>query len=877
MHVESVHIVGYQQLAGTYELALGLTVVTGANEAGKSALHEALVHSLFGFSSVDRRQRGGSSPKELRRPWSGAPFRAVATLVDRESRLVRVDWDFDLDRVEVRDATTGEGIFSEQPTQRQEFTTGPRLVGLDRADHRQLSCLFQESLSAVSSSDSLRQALQRAVEATAADEHGVEGADEALRGVLSRIGVQSNHYGALATGELKRVERQVEELDRDLVQAHRRREELDELAARQAARTAELERLGARELAVRQTIMRETAEQLTVASSEATRLAAAVTGGIEHQRQAMPADLTGRVASARDMLGDAEDELAAAAAARESHREEVERLHESHRAADAECEALAAYADVSTQAETEVREALGELRGVADAPTPPAPPPPRDELLERFRRGRSEATSVITSAAPRALSPLLITLVAVLTIAGIGAGLAFRPAAFALVLIAAVVLVVGSGRVRPSLPAQPATFEGRSVSELATASAKEDEIWIAHQAALAEHDRLAQLAAARAEHAESSLLEILDGVAPGEGAIEQRAAAYLMQCERQRAWADAWSRVERIASEQRIAMEPSRRHRTASEQRDRAERELRRLLEQVDVRDDDLGAAAEAFELLLGREAEAQGAAERRAGDAGRLDQLLAGRTLDELREEADCAREALAVHEEAHGRLAREDVDERTARELIDERARVAEETADLAARRDEREGALDDPADLELRLHAAREKVAALHRLRDAVRIAREELAASAREAHRRVAPHLNAALARELPRITRGRYREAMVGDDLTIRVVAPETGSVVDVERVSRGTRDQIALVERLELARLLDPSGGGSPLLLDDCFAHTDVHRLPLAVELLAEVAAHRQVVLFSDDPDVVAAVCSADAAAAVIELADPVVEAAATA
>jgi uncharacterized protein YhaN len=84
---------------------------------------------------------------------------------------------------------------------------------------------------------------------------------------------------------------------------------------------------------------------------------------------------------------------------------------------------------------------------------------------------------------------------------------------------------------------------------------------------------------------------------------------------------------------------------------------------------------------------------------------------------------------------------------------------------------------------------------------------------------------------------------------------------------------------MPLARLrfLGPTGGGSPLVLDDCFAHTDVHRLPLAVELLAEVAVHRQVVLFSDDPDVVAAVCSAEPAAAVIELADPVRSGAATA
>jgi uncharacterized protein YhaN len=201
-----------------------------------------------------------------------------------------------------------------------------------------------------------------------------------------------------------------------------------------------------------------------------------------------------------------------------------------------------------------------------------------------------------------------------------------------------------------------------------------------------------------------------------------------------------------------------------------------------------------------------------------------------------------------------------------------VVEEIAELSARREERESALGDPADLELQLHAARTEAGELERLRDAARIAREELAEAARTAHRLVAPHLNEALARALPRVTRGRYREAMVGDDLGIRVIAPETKKVVDVERLSRGTRDQIALVERLELARLLDPTGGGAPLLLDDCFAHTDLYRLPLAVQLLAEVSEHRQVILFSDNTAVVDAVADTAADAVVIELSDPVDE-----
>jgi len=81
-----------------------------------------------------------------------------------------------------------------------------------------------------------------------------------------------------------------------------------------------------------------------------------------------------------------------------------------------------------------------------------------------------------------------------------------------------------------------------------------------------------------------------------------------------------------------------------------------------------------------------------------------------------------------------------------------------------------------------------------------------------------------------------------------LVAPETGRQVPADQLSRGTQDQIFLVQRLELARMLDPSLGAAPLLLDDPFARTDPDRLRLGVELLAEMATDRQIVLFSEDP-----------------------------
>jgi uncharacterized protein YhaN len=128
------------------------------------------------------------------------------------------------------------------------------------------------------------------------------------------------------------------------------------------------------------------------------------------------------------------------------------------------------------------------------------------------------------------------------------------------------------------------------------------------------------------------------------------------------------------------------------------------------------------------------------------------------------------------------------------------------------------------------------------------------------------LNEALRRYLPVVTDGRYRNAVVDDELRIQVEAPETGRLVPVGELSRGTQDQIYLIERLEIVRLLDSTTGEAPLLLDDPFARFDENRLRLALHVLREVAAHRQVVLFSEDQDLVDAARAICRECAVVEL-----------
>ena len=124
-------------------------------------------------------------------------------------------------------------------------------------------------------------------------------------------------------------------------------------------------------------------------------------------------------------------------------------------------------------------------------------------------------------------------------------------------------------------------------------------------------------------------------------------------------------------------------------------------------------------------------------------------------------------------------------------------------------------------------------------------------------------------EQRRITGGRYTSAIVNGDLDVQVEIKETGQLKPADELSRATKDQLFLVERLEIARLLAPTNGQAPLLLDDPFAHYDRTRLRRGLEILADVAEERQVIVFSEDSDLITLARTLRPTTVVIALASP--------
>ncbi len=67
----------------------------------------------------------------------------------------------------------------------------------------------------------------------------------------------------------------------------------------------------------------------------------------------------------------------------------------------------------------------------------------------------------------------------------------------------------------------------------------------------------------------------------------------------------------------------------------------------------------------------------------------------------------------------------------------------------------------------------------------------------------------------------------------------------IERLSGGTREQIAVLVRLGLARLFAQKGMPAPLILDDALVYSDDERIERAFEALRLAARHHQVIVFT--------------------------------
>ncbi|HXA42310.1 MAG TPA: AAA family ATPase [Candidatus Solibacter sp.] len=163
---------------------------------------------------------------------------------------------------------------------------------------------------------------------------------------------------------------------------------------------------------------------------------------------------------------------------------------------------------------------------------------------------------------------------------------------------------------------------------------------------------------------------------------------------------------------------------------------------------------------------------------------------------------------------------------------------------------------APLEERAVELRQRIAHLEAFGDACVLAAQTLASASEEIRRAYAPKLQAHLSRDLEQVTDGRYREALVSDRFEVLLRTPDTGSMVDLKHLSRGTQQQIYLLLRLGLLEVMSGGTESLPMLLDDALALADDAR---RTELLSILEAQpRQVIYFTAGETEAAATFGAD-------------------
>jgi len=107
------------------------------------------------------------------------------------------------------------------------------------------------------------------------------------------------------------------------------------------------------------------------------------------------------------------------------------------------------------------------------------------------------------------------------------------------------------------------------------------------------------------------------------------------------------------------------------------------------------------------------------------------------------------------------------------------------------------------------------------------------------------------RYLAELTEGRYTKVIAPLEDEKILVINRQGQHVPVERLSRGTVEQLYLALRFSLIQSYHQAGVNLPLVLDDTLVNFDHRRARQAVRLLKEMSATHQLLLFTCHPHMI--------------------------
>ncbi len=183
---------------------------------------------------------------------------------------------------------------------------------------------------------------------------------------------------------------------------------------------------------------------------------------------------------------------------------------------------------------------------------------------------------------------------------------------------------------------------------------------------------------------------------------------------------------------------------------------------------------------------------------------------------------------------------------DAVDARIEVNRKQVELAT-----DGDLPSLAELEEEQAAAEREVVLLRRASDILDTTREHLKAAQDEVHRMLAPDLREALEKRLSLVTDGRYSAVRIDPEEGMEVqLEVEDGVFRSATELSHGTVDQTYLLLRIGLAEALGDRKESAPLFLDDATVHSDTDRTIRFLDLLIALSEERQIVVFTQEEEV---------------------------
>lgn len=895
MRIERVEAHVFGPLKGeTLELAPGMTVVHGPNEAGKSSWHAALYAGLCG-----RRRGPGAGTREDRafaerhRPWHSERWEVGVVVALSDGRKVELRHDL-AGGVDCRatDLELGRDVSDE--IMFEGAPDGARWLGLNRRTLPATVCVRQtDVLGILDDPGLLQEGLQRAAATGGADST----AEQALLALATfrreRVGLDRRN----STKPLRRAVETVQAARASLAQARSSHEEYVQLVAQRDRTREEAARAVGQLAEAREQHARAEAEALRKRLERAEALAARAGQG-EPPEVTTDDELAERVSTAlaahdarppaaEPLEGEDAGQLAAALAALppapEGDTEPAVAVVCAYEEWDEARQAVRAH-DAARPVERPVPETGGftteELRRLADAlETVDAPVDPalRAEA-ERLRAALDRTDSGMTGTLAAVCLAMLV--------AG-GAAVAAGLAMVAGVLVA-LGLAAGAGSFVASRRARPTVSPGEVTAAEARLAIAEERQADARRARDGAREQLAA-AAITAEAAPvrslARTLEASEGLSDRLSAWQERsgvlagvqaeAAARLWEALRARgeSLGDApdpamafkvygqkcrQRAVQASHALRREDLERRLRARGLAEQdaRDRRERRDRALellrsaaVAAGELPDGEADDIAERLREWRRRRSEVRRAAQQRREAWVELQHLLDGRTLQERREELAQRQSSLREQPPVRPPSSKPLPDLETLQAAEGEAARRA---AHLEGQVDDRGRDLPCVAGVEEQLSRAEEELSKVRELDATLERTQQFLEAARDRVHRDIAPQLKAAVERRLHTVTAGRYTQVAV-DPATLAVMVRAAGAPWRAaSSLSHGTAEQVYLLLRLALAEHLVSGNETAPLVLDDVTVQFDHDRTESILDLLHEASTERQVVVFTQEEAVVA-------------------------